>query len=235
MEKALFAIKMSKSEKKAMDYTAKELSNTLSKIYYPYITQGLYNWLGIIIMYKMEIKRPGPVERYMNYFISDEAGFPKSIPPPSGGPGKPLRDLESAKAELPPIVFEFLKIMDKKGLKSRFDTVFANLEFQEPEVFLSSLDLNLMAFDLGRQYYQMNKDFSRTDFNLMKDIFFTTMLNEYFQATAVGSIKTLQYEWYHKRTSINAFKSILIKQYNKKMAKAPVEARILPPVKKRKK
>jgi hypothetical protein len=51
----------------------------------------------------------------------------------------------------------------------------------------------------------------------------------------VGSIKTLQFEWYNKRTSISAFKNIMIKQYNKAIAKQPVEARVLPPVKKRKK
>ncbi len=234
MEKALFAIKMSKSEKKAMDYTSKELSNTLSKIYYPYITQGLYSWLGIIIMYKLELKRPGPIERYLNYFISDEVGFPKSIAPPANTHGKPMRDIETAQHELPPIIFDFLKILDKKDLKSRFAKVFTKVEFADPEVFLSSLDLNQVSFTLGKQYYHLNKDFSRTDFNLMKNVFFTTMLSEYYQATAVGSIKTLQYAWYNKRTSINAFKNIMIKQYNKSLAKQPVEARILPPVRKKK-
>jgi hypothetical protein len=234
MEKALFAIRMTKSEKKAMDYTAKELSNTLSKIYYPYITSGLFNWLGIIIMYKMEVKRPGTIDKYINYFLQSEDGISTAISPPAGMPGKTLRDLDGAQKELPPVIFEFINLMEKKGLKARFDKVFTRVEFQESEIFLSTMDLNQTAFNLGRQYFQLNKDFSRTDFNLMKDVFFSNMLNEYFQATAVGSIKTLQFEWYNKRASISAFKSILIKQYNKAIAKQPVEARVLPPVKKRK-
>lgn len=231
MEKSLFAIKLSKSEKKAMDYTAKELSNTLSKIYYPYITLGLYNWLGIIIMYKLEVKRPGPIDKYVNLFTPSKEGLSSHLAPA----GRQLRDVEIAHKELPPIVFEFLEIMEKKGLKSRFDKVFTSLEFQESEALVSIMDLNQLAFNLGIQYFQMNKDFSRTNFTLMKDIFFSHMLNEYFQATAVGSIKTLQYEWYNKRTSINAFKGIMIKQYNKSLAKQPMEARILPLVKKLKK
>jgi len=235
MEKAIFAIKMSKSEKNAMDYTAKELSNTLSKIYYPYITSGMFNWLGIIIMYKMEVKRPGTIDKYINYFITAEEGFSTAISPQGGMPGGTLRDLETAQKELPPIIYEFIDLMERKNLKSRFDKVFTRVEFQGSDIFLSTLDLNRTAFNLGKQYFKANKDFSRTNFNLMKDIFFQNMLNEYFQSTAVGSIKTLQFEWYNKRTSINAFKNIMIKQYNKAIAKQPVEARILPPVRKKKK
>jgi len=213
-----------------MDYTSKELSNTLSKIYYPYITLGLYNWLGIIILYKLEVKKPGPIEKYVHYFQPSIEHLGHQM----ATPGKQMRDIETAQKEVPPVVFEFLKIMEKKGLKSRFGKVFTSLDFQESDALLSILDPNQLAFSLGSQYFQTNKDFSRTNFTLMKDIFFSHMLNEYFQATAIGSIKTLQYEWYNKRTSINAFQAIMIKQYNKYLAKQPVEARIVLPLKPRK-
>jgi hypothetical protein len=186
-------------------------------------------------MYKIEVKRPGPIDKYINYFVASEEGISTAISPPAGIPGRTLRDLETAQRELPPVIFEFINLMERKNLKARFDKVFTRVEFQGSDVFLSTLDLNQTAFNLGKSYFQANKDFSRTNFTLMKDIFFQNMLNEYFQSTAVGSIKTLQFEWYNKRTSINAFKSIMIKQYNKAIAKQPVEARVLPPVKKRKK
>lgn len=222
MEKALFAIKLLQHEKAAMDFTAKECDITLSKMYYPFIADGINDWLGITMLFKLDINNHMPVERYIAYFdktVSMKSGAPAAAPEDAQ-----LRELGPISKEVPPIILTFLSILEKKEVQQRMTALFPKIEFQSSEVFLGSLRMKDLVRDLGRQYLQRCTDFKKADFNLMKEIYFSMMLKEYFRSTAVGSLKTLQSEWYSKRASINAMRNILIKEYNALFTTKPLEA-----------
>jgi hypothetical protein len=222
MEKALFAIKLLHHEKAAMDFSAKECDITLSKMYYPYINDGIHDWLGITMLFKLDINNHMPIERYISYFEKNLSS--KSEGPSAVGADAQLRELGPISKEVPPIILTFLTILEKKEVQQRLTALFPKIEFQSSEVFLGSLRLKELVRDLGRQYLQRCTDFKKSDFNLMKEIYFSMMLKEYFRSTAVGSLKTLQSEWYSKRASINAMRNILIKEYNSLFTTKPIEA-----------
>lgn len=223
MEKALFAIKLLQHEKAAMDFTAKECDMTLSKMYYPSIMEGIHDWLGITVLFKLDINNHLPIERYIAYFDQTLASKPDGTPAESET-GVHLREIGPISKEVPPIILTFLTILEKKEVQQRMTTLFPKIEFQSSEVFLGSLRLRDLINELGRQYLQKCTDFKKADFNLMKDIYFSMMLKEYFRSTAVGSLRTLQSEWYSKRASINAMRNILIKEYNSLFTTKPIEA-----------
>lgn len=223
MEKALFAIKLLQHEKAAMNFTAKECDITLSKMYYPSIMGGVHDWLGITVLFKLDINNHLPIERYITYFDQTLASKPDGTPAERENDAQ-LREIGPISKEVPPIILTFLTIIEKKEVQQRMTTLFPKIEFQPSEVFLGSLRLRDLIHELGRQYLQKCTDFKKADFNLMKDIYFSMMLKEYFRSTAVGSLKTLQAEWYGKRASINAMRNILIKEYNSLFTIKPIEA-----------
>lgn len=221
MDKAMFALKISKQEKAAMDFTSKELGKTLSSIYYPFILEGMNFWIGVVVFYRLDIKNKMPLDRYTHFFVPKEIQDLEAL---GSGDGSDLEGVSDLSRIVPPIVNTFIELMDSRDLGNRLRKVFERVEFQPSDYFLASLKLNHISRNIGKQYIQGNQDFKKTDYRLMKDIFFMYMLKEYYQSTAIGSLKTLQYEWYNKRTSVNAFKNILIKEYDKLDKKKPVEA-----------
>jgi len=206
-----------------MDFSAKECDITLSKMYYPSILEGIHNWLGITMLFKLDLNNHLPIERYVVYFDQPLAikaeGSPAML-----DKDLQLREFGPMTKEVPPVILTFITIVEKKDIQQRLTTLFPKIEFQPAEVFMGSLRLKELVHDLGRQYLQKCPDFKKADFNLMKDIYFSLMLKEYFRSTAVGSLKTLQSEWYGKRSSINAMKNILIKEYNALFTTKPMEA-----------
>ena len=201
METKLFAIKIPKKIKDAMDYTSKETGRTLSKLYYHSLQKTIYEIFGLVILYKIDRRGQTRLEALLSLFSDSEIG--KNI--------------------IPGIVADFIDLMEEEENKQSFKEIFENVMIEEEGV-LSDMDYIDAARDIGHAYLERDGSMTKIDLALGRDIFFNYMTALYYRTAAIGSLKILNTEWYRKQRKIKAFQENLIEQYLEKYKEEKVDA-----------
>jgi hypothetical protein len=186
----LFALKLPKNEKDAMNFIANERSKTLTKVFYKNIQQTIYEQLGLVLLDKLsrprvDIKKEKAEGRMPTY----------------------------VKRNAPNIVVDFVHIMDSKDRKKTFHSIFEDLQFTEKEWLLYEIDVPKLARHMGKEYLDQDGVFEPVDLDLAKSIFFDYMIHMTYQLTAIGLLKTLDDEWEKNQARIERFKDELIAEY----------------------
>jgi hypothetical protein len=202
MDTKLFAIKISKREKEAMDFTAKETGRTLSKLYYKPLQSTVHETLGLTILFKIDRR------------ISISLKEVKKIN---------LVDDEQEKLSIP-IIEDFVEFMIKPSNRREFNEIFNNVEFVAKDFLLYKLNVQEISREVGRLYLEKNGKLDSIDLRLAYNIYFEYMLLLYYKLTGIGSLKNLNTEWYNKQDKINKFKSKLINTYLTKYRDEKAEA-----------
>jgi hypothetical protein len=188
----LFALKLPKNEKDAMNFIADERGKTLTKVFYKTIQQTIYEQLGLVLLDKLsrprvEVKRKD----------GQEAGRVPSY----------------IKRNAPNVVVDFVHIMDIKEKKKNFHSIFEDLQFTEKEWLLYEIDITKLAKHMGKEYLDLEGSFEPPDLEMAKSIFFEYMIHMTYQLTAIGLLKTLDDEWQKNQARIERFKDELIAEY----------------------
>jgi len=186
----LFAIKLPKAEKDAMNFTAQEMGKTLTKVFYKTIQETIYEQLGLVLLERLS--RPNIEE--------EEKGRKRSIP-------------SYIKRTVPNIVVDFVHMMEEKDHKKEFHKIFSKLQFTEKEWLLYEIDLTKLAKNIGTRYLEEEGGFDPVDLGHAKELFFDYMIRMTYQLTAMGLLKTLDDEWEKNQARIERYKDELIAEY----------------------
>jgi hypothetical protein len=201
MNTKLFAIKLPENEKKAMEYISNSTNNTLSKLFYKPLQNAIFRNLGVILLYKIDLRNTTEVTDLTN----------------------DISDIEDLSNHTLPIIEDFIGFMLSKTIRAQFWSIFNDIEINEKEFFLQNLDVSDIAETLGREYLVKHGDFEVMDLNLARNIFFNHMLLTYFNTTAVGSIQKLTNEWQAHQQQIRSFQNKLVYDYLNEFQKKEVE------------
>jgi hypothetical protein len=201
METKLFAIKIPRKLKEAMDYTSKESGRTLSKLYYNSLQKTIFEIFGIVVMYKIDRRGTTRLEDLISLLSDPQAGH--NI--------------------IPGIVVDFVDLMEEAKNKQAFKDIFSNLMIEE-EGLVSELDYMEVARQVGHAYLEREGSLKKIDLALGRDIFFNYMISLYYRTSAMGSLKVLNTEWYRKQRRVKTFQEDLIGQYMEKYKEEKVEA-----------
>ena len=202
MNSKLFAIKIPENEKNAMDYISNVTNKTLSKIFYNPLQEAIYTNLGLILLYKIDLRNVTKLtdlreELFNRKFLS----------------GHTL-----------PIIEDFVRMLLDNNIKKSFWKIFSDLQLNEKDFLLFDLDIIDLANQLGKEYITKHGNFNEIDINLARNIYFNYMLMAYFNTTAVGSIKKLNFEWTTHQPLIIQFQSQIIAKYINKFQPKKLEA-----------
>ena len=201
MNTKLFAIKIPDNEKNAMDYIAKSTNNTLSKLFYKPLQDAIYTNLGLILLYKIDLRNTLELTELNNELFNFEESPERSLP----------------------IIEDFVGLMLNKNLKTEFWSIFKNLQVNEKEFIFHKLNLSDIAFHVGKDYVSNFGGFEEIDVNLARDIFFNHMLESYFNITAVGSIQRLKQEWAGRKHQIKNFQNQILTKYLQRFREKKIE------------
>jgi hypothetical protein len=185
----LFAIKLPKKEKEAMNFTAQQTGKTLTKVFYKAIQHTIYEQLGLVLMEKLS--RPK-----LDRNDVEEAKIPPFI-----------------RKNAPNIVVDFVHLIQEEKNKKEFRSIFSNLQFTENEYLLYEIDVSELASYLGEHYLDEDGSFDPVDLNHAKYLFFDYMIRMTFQLTAIGLMKTMDDEWSKNSARLERFRDHLISQY----------------------
>ena len=202
MDTKLFAIKIPKNEKLAMDYIAEMTNNPLSKMFYNPIKEAIFKKLGWILLFKIDLRNTSKLTNLNEDFFTNQESVVKTLP----------------------IIEDFVRLMLDKNLKRSFWEIFSDVELNEKEFVLHDIDLDAVAHYLGKEYIAHNGDFKELDLTLARAIFFKYMLQTYFNITAVGSINKLNQEWSTRQPMIKQFQSQILSRYLSKFQSTKIEA-----------
>jgi len=201
METKLFAIKIPRRLKDAMDYTSKESGRTLSKLYYDSLQKTIFEIFGLVILYK--------IDRRGNTRLEDLLSL--------------LSDKNVSQNIIPGVVADFLDLMDEDKNKHAFSEIFSNLMIEE-DGLSSEIDFMEVARHMGHAYLEREGNLDKIELSLGRDIFFNYMISLYYRTSAMGSLKVLNTEWYRKQRRVKEFQESLIAQYLEKYKEEKVEA-----------
>jgi len=176
MEAKLFAIKLERRIKEAMDYISRETGDTLTKLYYKPIQETTYETLGKILLKKLE-------------------------------------GVELTERQVPLPVEEFFQLVEKKDVKEEFRRIFSNVQFVEKEWLQYEMDMKEIHTSIGRTYIDTGGKFEPIGRKLVKEIFFTNMLQMTYKHTAMGMFKNLDDEWRRNSHRIERFRDWLIRKH----------------------
>lgn len=202
METKLFAIKIPENEKIAMDYISNVTNNTLSKLFYKPLQNAIFANLGIILLYKIDLRNTTKISQLHNELLSHKALSTQSLP----------------------IINDFMALMLDKNLKNTFWNIFGDIQLNEKEFLLHELDITDLAFYMGNEYLSKHGNLEEIDLNLARNLFFNYMLLTYFNTTALGSINKLNLEWSNHQPLIKQFQSQIIAKYLNKFQPKKLEA-----------
>ena len=200
-EKSLFAIKMPLSEKKAMEFTRRETGWTLSKIYYQPLQEAIFEAVGHILINKID-HSPSTVESLRKHILA----------------------IRQAKTEIPNIFHDVIDLINRDETKKWFTKIFEGIDFVDKGYTVYEIDVRDVARVLGREYIKKNGLFDDINVALAKDIFFEYMTELYYKLNAVGSLNTLNTEWYRRRTDIVGFKAELLREYERLYPREEIRA-----------
>ena len=80
MNSKLFAIKIPENEKMAMDYISSATTNALSKIFYGPIQDALYTNLGLILIYKIDLRNITKISDLREELLNKDYLSNRSLP-----------------------------------------------------------------------------------------------------------------------------------------------------------
>jgi hypothetical protein len=201
METKLFAIKIPRRLKDAMDYTSKESGRTLSKLYYDSLQKTIFEIFGLVVLYKIDRRGETRLEDLLSL----------------------LSDKNVSQNIIPGVVADFLDLMDDDRNRQAFSDIFNNLIIEE-DGLTSEMDYLEIARYVGHAYLEREGNLEKIELSLGRDIFFNYMISVYYRTSAVGSLKVLNTEWYRKQRRVKAFQEELISQYLEKYKEEKVDA-----------
>jgi hypothetical protein len=201
MESKLFAIKIPRRLKDAMDYTSKETGRTLSKLYYDSLQKTIFEIFGLVILYKIDRRGTTRLEDLLSL----------------------LSDKNVSHSIIPGVVADFIDLMEEEQNKQAFHEIFNNIVIEE-DGMASELDFLEIARRVGHAYLEREGNLSKIDLALGRDIFYNYMISVYYRNYAVGSLKVLNTEWYRKQRKLKEFQENLIAQYLEKYKEEKVDA-----------
>jgi hypothetical protein len=202
MNTKLFAIKVPENEKNAMDYISKITKNTLSKVFYKPLQNAIYTNLGLILLYKIDLRNTAKISDINIEFFDIKENPNQSLP----------------------IIEDFIGLMLDKNLRTAFWSIFNDIQINEKDFLFHELDLTEIAFHVGKEYVSRFGNFEEIDLNLTRTIYFNYMLMTYFNITAMGSIQKLNHEWTSNNHQIKNFQEQLITKYLTRFQEKKVEA-----------
>ena len=201
MESKLFAIKIPRRLKDAMDYTSKESGRTLSKLYYDSLQKTIFEIFGLVILYKVDRRGETRLEDLLSL----------------------LSDKNVSQNIIPGVVADFLDLMDDEKNRQAFSDIFSNLMIEEDGIS-SEIDYLEVARYVGHAYLEREGNLEKIELALGRDIFFNYMISLFYRTSAMGSLKVLNTEWYRKQRRVKAFQGELITQYLEKYKEEKVDA-----------
>ncbi|WP_455393196.1 hypothetical protein [[Eubacterium] cellulosolvens] len=202
MDSKIFAIKIPENEKIAMDYISTVTNNTLSKLFYKPLQSAIYSKLGLILLYKIDLRNTAKMSQ-----LSEK-----------------LFNLESMSGLSLPIIEDFIGLILDKNIKTSFWKIFGDIKLNEKDFLLHELDIIDLANYMGREYLLSNANLEEIDIDLARSIFFNYMLRTYFNTTALGSINKLNLEWNNHQPLIRQFQSQITAKYLNKFQPKKLEA-----------
>jgi len=176
MEAKLFAIKLERRIKEAMDYISRETGDTLTRLYYKPIQETTYETLGRLLLRKLE-------------------------------------GVEQTERQVPLMVEEFFQLVEKKEVKEEFRRIFSGVQFVEKEWLQYEMDMKEIDSSIGKTYIDTGGKFDPISRKLVKEIFFTNMLQMTYKHTAMGMFKSLDDEWRRNTHRIERFRDWLIRKH----------------------
>ena len=108
MNSKLFAIKIPENEKNAMDYISNVTTNTLSKIFYRPIQDAIYTNLGLILLYKIDLRNTTKISDLGDEILKKDYLSNRSLP----------------------IIEDFVSLMLDKNLKKSFWNIFGEIKLK---------------------------------------------------------------------------------------------------------
>jgi hypothetical protein len=202
MNTKLFAIKVPENEKNAMDYISKITKNTLSKVFYKPLQNAIYTNLGLILLYKIDLRNTAKISDINTEFF----------------------DLKENPNQSLPIIEDFIGLMLDKNLRTAFWSNFNDIQINEKDFLFHELNLTEIAFHVGKEYVSRFGNFDEIDLSLTRTIYFNYMLMTYFNITALGSIQKLNHEWTSHNHQIKNFQEQLITKYLTRFQEKKVKA-----------
>lgn len=176
MEAKLFAIKLERRIKEAMDFISQETGETLTRLYYKPIEETTYGILGRILLRRLE-------------------------------------GVDIGKRSVPPIVEEFVQMMEKRDIKEEFRRIFSGVQFVDKEWLVYDMDLRDIQTHVGRAYIDTGGGFEKIDRKLVKELLFSYMLQLTYKLTAMGMFKNLDDEWKRNAHRIERFREWLVRRH----------------------
>jgi hypothetical protein len=202
MNSKLFALKIPENEKNAMDYISNTTNNTLSKIFYQPLQEAIYKDLGLILLYKIDLRNTIKTTELDKELIHSNQLTIRTLP----------------------IVEDFIGLMLEKNNRNSFWSLFDNITTNEKEFIFQDLNLDDIAYHLGKEYILKFGGFEEINLDLARNIFFSYMLENYFNITAVGSIQKLSHEWKNRNHQVKRFQDQIITKYMQRYQTKRVEA-----------
>lgn len=202
MDSKIFAIKIPENEKNAMDYISNVTNNTLSKLFYKPLQNAIYSNLGLILLYKIDLRNATKLSQLHDELLSYESTSSHSLP----------------------IIEDFISLILDKNLKNVFWKIFGDMQLNEKDFLLHELNITELTNQMGKEYLITHGSMDEIDLTLARNIFFNYMLRNYFNTTALGSINKLNQEWNNHQPLIKQFQSQVIARYLNKFQPKKLEA-----------
>ena len=193
----VFAIKVPKVEKDAMNLIAAETGKTLSKTFYRAIQHTIFTEFGKVLLDRISRPRSSVVA------AKDEQGVPSFL-----------------RRSAPMVVVDFVHLLQEQSNRTAFHAIFDNVQFAQKEWLLYEISLDDLAHHMGRAYLDAEGGLDPLDLALARTMFFEYMVRACYQHTSMGLLRTLEEEWTKNQAKVEQFRDFLMEQYESRFEEA---------------
>ena len=195
----VFAIKVPKQEKEAMNLIAQVTGKTLSKTFYRAIQHTIHTEFGKVLLDRISRPRAAVVSK------GDDDG--REVP-------------AFLRRSAPMAVVDFVQLIQVPDTLKAFHALFDGLQFAHREWLLYEVSIDELTHHLGKTYLDADASLEPMDLDLARVLFFDYMVRATYQHTAMGLLHTLEAEWTKNRPKIEQFRDQLMAEYERRFEDA---------------
>ena len=232
----LLTLRLEEKDKNALALASNLSELPISKVIIPFIEEGTRISLGSILLFH--------IDRSKVFNKRDLSNFTTMIMEPTRtGEGMIRRSPDEVRNLSPRVVWDFFDLISEARIVKRLEEVMEEISIGMDPSYVTPYFLRTLCFKMGEEYLSSGGSLERLDYQLASEIFYSTMLSDFYRYNAQGTERALTSQLYTHQGMMKDLSKEMVDRYFERTRQrkfqaiemaAPAKKRGRPPKKNRK-
>ncbi len=180
---------MEEKDKKALALSSNLSELPISRVISPFIEEGIRISLGSILLFHIDRSKVFDRRDLSNFTVM-------ILEPTRTGEGMIRRGPDEVRKISPRVVWDFFDLLAEGRVLKRLEEVMDDVKIGMDPSYVTPSFLRTLCYKLGEDYLSSGGSMERLDYQLASEIFYSSMLEDFYRYNALGTERALSSQLY---------------------------------------